>query len=113
MSLFSQQSVHRNSVLLTALTTWDAWYTLIKDTPTIQGIWQYGNPETPTAELPAIQEPVAPVVPLAVDNAQNLIDLYRIQYYVYLTEMEKYKAVQHFMLCIQESLAADVLSQTL
>jgi hypothetical protein len=113
MSLFSKLSVHRSPVLLTGSTTWDAWYALIKNTATLQGNWQYVNPETPTADLPAIQEPIAPAVARAVDGAQNPIDLYRIRYQVYITEMVKYKAVQHFMLRIQKSLAADVLSHTL
>jgi hypothetical protein len=78
MSFFAQPSVHRSPVLLTGSTTWDAWYALIKNTATVQGIWRYVDPGTPTETLPILQEPVAPAVPQAVDDAQNPIDLYRI-----------------------------------
>jgi hypothetical protein len=58
--------------------TWDAWYALSKNTATIQSIRQYMNTEMPTAELLHIIELVALAVPQAVDNSQNLIDLYHI-----------------------------------
>ncbi len=113
MSHFGQQNVHRSPVLLTGSSTWDVWYALIKNTATVQGIWQYVNPDTPTDQLPALPEPVAPVLPERVDDEQNPIDLYRLRYQVYQTAMERYKAVRHFMLRIQESLSTDVLTLTL
>jgi hypothetical protein len=113
MSFFGQHTVQRSPVLLTGSSTWDAWYALIKNTATVQGIWRYVDLNTPSDELPALPEPVAPVLPAAMDDLANPINLYRLRYRVYLTEMERYKAVQHFMLRIQESLSSDVLSQTL
>jgi hypothetical protein len=88
MSLFSQPSVQWSPVFLISSTTWDAWFALNKNMATVQGIWQYTNPDTPTAELPALHEPVAPAVPQMVDDAQNPVNFYRIQYQVYMTEME-------------------------
>jgi hypothetical protein len=113
MSFFGQQTVQISPALLTGSSTWDAWYALIKNTATVQGIWRYVDPNTPSDELPALPEPVAPVLPTAADDPANPIDLYHLRYQVYLTEMERYKAVQHFMLRFQESLSSDVLSQTL
>jgi hypothetical protein len=110
---FGQQNVHRSPVLLTGSSTWDVWYALVKNTATVQGIWQYVNPDMPSAQLPALPEPVAPVLPDRMDEEENPIDLYRLRYPVYQTAMERYKVVQHFMLRIQESLSTDVLSLTL
>jgi hypothetical protein len=54
------------------------WYALIKNAATVQGIWQYVNPDTPINQLPALPEPVAPVLPERVDDEENPIHLYRL-----------------------------------
>jgi hypothetical protein len=113
MSFFSQPSVQRRPVILTGSSTWDAWYALVKNMATVQGIRQYVNPDIPTDMLPRLEEPVPPVLPEMVNNPENPIDLYWLQYQVYQMSTDRYKAVQHFMLRIQELLSMDVLSQTL
>jgi hypothetical protein len=66
-----------------------------------------------TVKTPALPEPVASLLPDCVDDEQNLINLYRLPYQVYQTAMERYKAVQQFMLRIQVLPSTDVLSLTI
>jgi hypothetical protein len=113
MSSFSPQNVHRNPVLLTGSSTWDVGYALIKITATVQGMWQFVNPDTPSAELPALPEPITPVLPETVDDAKNPINLNRLRYLVYQATMEQYEAVLLFMLRVEESLSTKFLSRTL
>jgi hypothetical protein len=100
MSFFAQQTVQRSPVFLTGSSTWDAWYALFTNTGTALAIWRYVNPNMSPEELPAPPEPMAPALPAAVDIPTNPIDNYSLRYQVYLTEMERYKAVQHSKLCI-------------
>jgi hypothetical protein len=89
MSFFSQPSVQRSPVIFTGSFTWEAWYALIKNTATVQGIWQYVNPDTPTDTLPVLPEPVPLVLSKTVNNPENPIKLYRLRYQVYHTAMER------------------------
>ena len=68
-------TVQKTSVILSSSADWEEWLEIVKTKALSGEVWDYVNPQTPKAILPALTQPVIPRPADVKDSATRLLEL--------------------------------------